>query len=449
MRARSSGLELGSATSVASRAPVETPSRFRATVLAGRPYYFASWLALVGLILPAWEAQFSIADAKFTAGRLGIALLFIPALIILSQRAWRMLACDILAFLFAVWIPVAASYSDVNSLSSAGAESMEFAFSYIAGRALFFQPAALDSFIRVMKLLTIAVIFFAVVENISGRSIAHEVAGAIFGTSPLSTVFRGSTIRAASTFDHPILFGVFCALAGAILLFRETGTLRRALILSLCLGGCILSQSSAALMCFVLMLSACAYDSLLRAVSARWAIFWAVFGAGICASFLLAEHPIGWLISHLTLDPVSGYFRMLIWDAALDRISQKPWTGYALQPFDQNILDTTIDSVWLVVTLRFGIPAGLLLLLTNLAAIWPMRRTNRVRHANSFDARMSLAFTIVLLMFMFAGITVHFWNFMWMFWGLCIGIRASLRERALGSGTITGPVKEASTFGRF
>jgi hypothetical protein len=33
---------------------------------------------------------------------------------------------------------------------------------------------------------------------------------------------------------------------------------------------------------------------------------------------------------------------------------------------------------------------------------------------------------------MFAGLTVDFWNYTWMFWGLCIGIRASLRELSMG-----------------
>ena len=45
--------------------------------------------------------------------------------------------------------------------------------------------------------------------------------------------------------------------------------------------------------------------------------------------------------------------------------------------------------------------------------------------------QMRHAFTLVLLMFMFTGLTVHFWKSMLMFWGLCLGIRASLRELAI------------------
>ena len=428
-RARSASLEAGPAASRECQAFASLDSKQTGAV--GPRYYLASWLALIGLIIPAWEAQISIAGAKFTAGRLGIIVLVIPAIIVLARRGRHAVACDFFAFLTAAWILLAGSSTGgFSSLSSAAAESMEFLFSYIVGRAFFFQPAALDTFIRVLKFLTITVIVIAVFENISGHWIAHETAAAVFGTSPLTPVFRGSTIRATSTLDHPILFGVFCGLVSAILLLWEQKALRRIFFSGICLMGCILSQSSAALMSFVLVLAAYSYDRLMRATPARWTIFWGVLGAGFGAVFVLSEHPIGWFISHLTLDPETGYYRILIWNAALDRISQSPLTGYALELFNENILDSTVDCVWLVEALRFGIPASAFLLSANLAAIWPTGRIKPSVPLN-FDERMNFAFTIVLLMFMFTGITVHFWNYMWIFWGLCIGIKASLRERIL------------------
>jgi hypothetical protein len=45
--------------------------------------------------------------------------------------------------------------------------------------------------------------------------------------------------------------------------------------------------------------------------------------------------------------------------------------------------------------------------------------------------KMSTAFTIVLILLVFDGLTVHYWNFLWIFWGVCIGIRVSLRELSL------------------
>lgn len=398
--------------------------------LAGPRHQFVSWFVLIGLVVPAWEAQISIAGAKFTAGRLAVTVLVVPALVLLTRRGRHAVACDLLAFLTAAWmLGAAASTGGLESLSSPAAESLQFLFSYIVARGYFLSEAALDTFVRALKILTVAVVLIGAAEFVSGRWIAHDAAAAIFGTSPLGAVYRGGSIRATSTLDHPILFGVFCALVNPIVLLSERVAGRAILLSGVCLMGCLLSQSSAALMAYALGVAAYSYDRLMRRLPGRWTIFWTVVAVALSALIALSQHPIGWLISHLTLDPETGYYRILIWDAAFERIAQSPLTGYSFQLFDENILDATIDCVWLVEALRFGIPAMALLFVTNLTAIWPVRRHIQVG-SGDFQERMNFAFTIVLLLFMFTGITVHFWNYMWIFWGLCIGIKASLRESA-------------------
>jgi hypothetical protein len=403
-------------------------------IAAGRSNTLAAWLALIGIILPAWEMHVYIAGAKFTAGRMGVVLLFLPALGMLCQRGRGTVLSDLFAFLTAAWILCAAVYTTgAGSISSAGAESLEFIASYVVGRAFFFGPAALNAFVRVLKVLAAAAIILALIDVLTGRWAAHDVAAAMFGTSALGPVFREGVVRATSTFDHPILFGTFCSLISAIFLFWETNSLRRIIFVALCFVGCVVSRSSAALMCFMIIIAAYAYNNLMLQIRARWVALWTIFATILAVIFLVSEHPIGWVISHLTLDPVTGYYRILIWDAALDRISQSPVAGYSLQLFNQNILDSTVDCVWLVVALRFGIPTSVFLFLTNVTAFLPAKRSYQMQVRNTFAERMSLAFTIVLLMFMFAGLTVHFWNYMWIFWGVCIGMRASLREMALGT----------------
>lgn len=401
-----------------------------------RRYVLASWLALIGLMIPGSEAQIFIAGAKFTPARLALVALIIPAIFILVRRGRHLVACDIAVGLMMAWIFTAAASvtSSSESLSSTAAVSMEFLFSYIVGRAFFIQPAALDVFVRTLKLVTIVVVTIAMAEVITGQWLAHEITATIFGTSPLDEVFRQGIVRATSTLDHPILFGVYCALVNVILLFWEQSAGRRLLSSFVCLAGCLLSQSSAALMAYALGIAAYSYEHLMHQISIRWVIFWSSFGCVIGAAFLLSQHPIGWLISHLTLDPQSGYFRILIWDLAFERIGQSPLFGHSFEMFGDPILDTTIDCVWLVNALRFGIPASALLFLANVTAFWPTRHSRMNGH-DLFSQRMRLAFTTVLLLFIFSGITVHFWNYMWIFWGLCIGIRGALRESTLNHGT--------------
>jgi hypothetical protein len=115
-------------------------------------------------------------------------------------------------------------------------------------------------------------------------------------------------------------------------------------------------------------------------------------------------------------------------------IARAPFTGYAYASYNNNIIDGSVDAVWLVFALRFGLPMAILFLLTNIAALLPTQRSENTPNDTDLD-RTRRAFTTVLLLFMFAGLTVHFWNYMLMFWGLCIGTRASIRELAIAPRT--------------
>lgn len=406
-------------------------ARPRAGYGRGRPNYLAAWLILVGLILPAWEMHIFIAGSKFTVGRMGVTLLFLPAFIAMFRPGRSLSIADILAFAIVTWMMIAAgSAAGFKGMFSAGATSLEFIAGYWAARAFISSPAALDSFVRVLKNLTMAAVALAMLDTISSRWLSHDIAAAIFQNPVLSPVFRGNMIRATSTFDHPILFGVFCGSILAILLFWEKNPRKKVFFAFVCFLGCFLSQSSAALMCFGLTLFAYAYEKLLKNFAQRWLVFWLMLAASLTYIFLVTANPIGWLISNLTLDPISGYYRILIWDAALAKIDESPLFGYTVESFDDQILDATIDSVWLVSALRFGIPVVVLLILINIVAMLPTKPVRQRTPNGAYIEDMHLAFTIVLVLYMFAGITVHFWNYSWIFWGVCLGIAASLREMA-------------------
>jgi hypothetical protein len=394
----------------------------------GRANSFAAWLALIGIVVPT-EMSISIGGARFTPGRVGVILLFFPAIFILCQRGRRLLLSDLFACAIATWMIGAVLLTgNLGSLASAVAESLEFCGGYLVARAFFFGPVALHSFMRVLKILAFTSIIFAMADTISGRLILHDTIASIVHALPPDAQYRRGMVRAASTFDHAILFGAFCSLVATILLYSELSVLRGILWVGLCLFGCILSLTSAALMSFSIFLAAYTYDRSMRRYRWRWGALWMVVAVFGLAVFLITNRPLGWVLSHLTLDPQSGYFRLMIWDAALVYIAQSPMTGFGVDLLNHPILDATVDSVWLVFALRFGVPMIMLLFLTNVATFLPVGQVSNDRAGDSYMEGMRTGFTMVLVMFMFIGLTVHFWNYMWIFWGLCIGIRASLRE---------------------
>jgi hypothetical protein len=401
-----------------------------------RPSRLPGWLSLVGIVIPS-ALQVSIAGANLTAGRLGITLLLVPALVPLLQAGRRALLSDLLALLTAIWIVGSASYAaGLASAISATAESLELVGAYFVARAFFFKPTALRHFIGALKIFAAISIVVAIGDVLSGRSIARGILSSALGgtmfvdAALVEDTYRG--IRATSTFDHPILFGCFCSLTAAILLYAEQTAAKRIFWVGLCSLGCLLAQSSAAVMALFIALATYAFDCSMRRYQWRWSFLCMVGVVLLLLVFIISNNPSGWVIANLTFDPQTGFWRRLIWDAAETQIARAPITGHGFVLFGDYILDKTVDSVWLVVGLRYGIPMIILLVLLNVSSFWPTGRRS-VKRTRDLGP-MRTAFTLVLVTFMFAGLTVHFWNYMWIFWGLCIGIRASLREQSMSRG---------------
>ena len=207
---------------------------------ARRGNLLVALFALAGVVLPQ-EVQISLgAGAKFTSGRIAAALLLFPALLVLCKKGRRFVLCDFLAFATAAWMIIAsASSSGASAIPTAGGDALDFLGGYLISRAYFFGRPALDTFVRVLKVFAIIAIIFGMADSISGRLITHETFSGLFEAQYHPAELRNGWVRAASTFDHPILFGVFCALTAAILLYWEKSFLRRSVAVSLCFLGCI------------------------------------------------------------------------------------------------------------------------------------------------------------------------------------------------------------------
>lgn len=387
-----------------------------------RANLLAALIALAGIVLPT-ELQISFGPGiTFPPGRISAAVLFFPALLVLCKNGRHLVLCDFLAPATAAWM-IVASVSSVgaNAIPTAGGDALDFLGGYLISRAYFFGRPALDTFVRVLKVFAFIAIIIAVADSISANMITHKA------VAPLDEAgLRNGWVREASTFDHPIPFGIFCALTAAILLYWEKTLLRRSVAVGLCFLGCILSLSSAALMAFSIILFAFTYDQLLRRYSWRWSAFWITVGTLMFAVFVVTAHPLNWVFSRLTFNPQTAFYRAMVWDVASAYIAQSPVIGYGYQFNDAN-LDNTVDSIWLVLSLRFGVPMFVLFFLTNVAVFFPSQRNFKGTNDVYVD-QMCRAFALVVLIFMFTGLTVHFWKYMLMFWGLCLGVRASLRE---------------------
>ena len=386
---------------------------------------FVAWLVLIGIAIPSGINSYL---GVFYPARIFIALLLLPALAKLFRRDRRLGASDALVCTMAIWMLVAASQTD-HEWSSTVALIVEFCGGYIVARAYFFGRPALETFVRVLKLITLVIIALAAFEHVTRHNIAT-----LFGLPDTAHEYRYGLLRAYSTFPISILFGTFCACAGAVFLYSERSFLGRISYGGLCFLGCVLAMSSAPLLAFMIVLSAYFYDRMLREYHWRWRLLVTVMYAFLAGVFMIANKPVSWLVANLTLDPSTGYFRVATWDTALYYIPFSPYVGYGFAGFapqDDFFGNASVDCVWLAMALRSGIPLVVLVLLAHIASFRSNHSGNAQHSDGPYVSNLRTGFTLALVALMFVGLTVHYWNSIWMFWGVVLGIRASLGELCL------------------
>ncbi|MCK1587735.1 hypothetical protein [Bradyrhizobium sp. 169] len=400
------------------------------------PNPIVAWLCFVGVLFPGGLVASNALGPKLTVGRGALLLLVLPALIRLGKSYRRLIVADYLMGTTAVWmIGVAAYVGGTESMSSAGAQATELAGAYFVARGFFLGPEAVAVFIRALKGTLAIVVLLGIADTLSGRLFIHEALARLANSAPLlAPDFRINLVRAASTFDHPILFGTFCTISGVILMGSETKPAKWIKWVGISGLGCFVALSSGPLLSLLIALGAYAYDRSLKQFPWRGSLFWTLIVSLVIVLFAVTNRPVAWIITNLTLDPVSGWFRLMIWDLALARIDEQPFTGFAFLPLNDYILDYTVDSVWLQLALRFGLPMIAMLILVNISTVIGDSGA-QVRGSEEVDTdRLKWGFSAAVVMLMLTGLTVHYWHFVWIFWGLCLGIRGSLRESSLTEG---------------
>jgi succinate dehydrogenase hydrophobic anchor subunit len=391
---------------------------------------FPIWLLLTAILLiPAsLNIHLSGDGVKFTPGRAAIALLLLPGLLTLSRAPRRVVASDVFVFLTALWM-IASRIPEDGLNPSAVASVIELFGGYMLGRIYFYGPHVLKRFLRIFKIIAFLVISIAVLDPIFGINVVQATANLIMTNPFYFPQYRLGIVRAVSTLEMYEQYGTFCVAAASIFLFMENKATRYRWA-GFCFFGCVLALSSGPLLAFTLMISFFVYDRLLCRYAWRWKLVTAIFMLFLFTVFNVVAKPLSWIVSHLTLDPETGYFRIYVFDYVSQQIWLRPLTGFGFGPIgdDEFLSVTTVDNVWLVCAARYGIPMIAFFLLANLASFASFASRGRNRRIDPFMTKAATGFTQVILIFMLVGLTVHFWNAMWQFWAVCIGIRGSIKE---------------------
>jgi hypothetical protein len=387
-------------------------------------------LTLLTLFLP--EAMsFYIADLRLTLTRL-IFLIMASAVIRkfaahVTAPSYRLVASDLFVVAASVWMFVGPSvtYGLADSLVHSGPIVLEYMIAYLATRVLVRDEQDVGAFVSLLCLVISVVAWVALLDTVTGRYFTRELSEQLTGYQKVWHVAdetRFGLLRAAGPVEHPILFGVICA-AGLLLSIAANVRWKPLCILS-CLMGLLISLSSAPEQAAVMGLGLYGYGAFLPRAKKKWLLLSVIPIITIVGLFTSTPTPFGHIFDLLTIDPATAYFRLYIWNSVGPAILDQPF--FAVLPTGYDYAGS-VDSVWLVLSLEYGMVCSVLAGLSLIGACsYP---TNRYRSGLSkAGAGTGMALGIIIFLIIYLGFTVHFWGSTWILIGLLTGLRARLGE---------------------
>ncbi len=355
--------------------------------------------------------------------------------------------CRIVSVLaLAFWCPFALAVTGgvATMASSLGQVGADLFISYAVARVTLGNVVALRTGVKAMVLVMACMLAMGFIDMAAGENIFARLATSLVGSSEravhiyggdpstakfVTTQYRFGLPRARGSIEHAILYGAFFAITAPVMFYSTASSLRRLFVLGGCALGVFMSISSAPILAFVLLCAFLGYDALFRNLRYRWTFLVCLIVAGLLTALLLVDDPVDAIITSFTLDPQTGYTRLLIWKWIGKDLVASPWLGLGAQDwFRPSTLLDTVDCLWLNLAYQFGY-VGLGLFLASMVGCFfvvtprPMRQ-----HRSDVYALPTVSLNIALFLAFFIAFTVHLWGSAWSLVGFVIGARAGLSE---------------------
>lgn len=378
------------------------------------PAAASNWVMffVIALLVP---IQIYIGDIRLSFYRVTLLLAIVPiALQLISARPIRLHLVDILIILFGLTGAFSLVMTDA-SVSAVGIFLLESLSPYFLARAFVRNSQHFSTMVRVLTTCIIATIPFALYENVTRDPILLSVLGKVFQVLPnVPHEQRLGFDRAQVTFDHPILYGVFCAFGFALAVYstRPDPPLRLSVLRGALVGlAAFLSLSSGAMVPVALQVILILYDRALKGFRQRWIVLVGCFVTVYAVVEGLSNRSMAQIaIPYLALNPGTAWTRLNVNDWALSGIMAHPWFGFGFTlawPTPFWIVTTSIDNFWLALAFRHGLPTMLLLIGAIGCLLLSVIFT---RQTDPFVRACRTGFVIAIVSICIAVITVHFWN---------------------------------------
>lgn len=407
--------ERGDGRAAARRARARADARPRATdrlrdTSAGGAT--AAGFLLIFIFSMLFPVYFHLGGLRLSPLRILMLAAFIPlAVRLFSGAAGRLNGFDIVFGLFCLWMSLSLLVTEGPArIPFIGITVVELYGGYLCGRVLVRSYDDYRTFIRCF-LIGLAFLFpFALVELLTTRQLLNDFFGSFASTfhKGPSTRPRWGLMRTMASFEHAILFGLFCSIgfANVFYLYREQ-VLKRIGLTAFVTFMTFMSLSSAPLLSVILQGGMIVWNKITKG---RWGLLIVLtIIAYIVVDLLSNRTPITILISYATFDAHTAWTRVVQWDHGIANVLANPVFGIGLTAsWDRpSWLGDSVDNFWLVIAMRHGLPGIALLLGAIGVGIWRIVRA-RGLSAEAETCRTGYMITLVGVLITLA--TVHIWG---------------------------------------
>lgn len=419
----------------------------------------------VYFLVIAFPINFEVASILFNGPRAVQLILFVPlAIRLFSGRVGKILPTDILLVLYLGWALLAmAVNSPERVVNIGGAYVLDMFGAYLLGRNFVRNAQEFRAFCRALFVLLLFTLPFAIYEALTGYAALRDVVSRIpgvFSYVDYSDGLHGRRLglfRSQVIFSHPIHYGVVCSSLFALAfvgLKGTTGTVTRYLMSAAVFVATLASVSSGALLPLLLQVGLIFWGWLFRKVTARWIILGSLAVIGYVVVDVISNRTgIEVFLSYASLDRATAYGRILIFEWGVKSIGNNPFLGIGFNDWVRpRWLASSVDNFWLLVAMRYGVPALFLLALAYLWLIVQVAR--RPIQGGTFAAQYRLGWVISQIAIVLALCTVDVWEAALSFAFLLFGSGASFltvspQESATADRPRTSPSAETLAFTRF
>lgn len=371
----------------------------------------ATWILPLYFVVTLIPMSITIASLRLTPLRVMLLILFIPFVIrLLSGAAGRVRAADMLIMAHAAWITLALMVvHGPEKIPFAGITMVELVGGFFMGRILIRSAADYRRMIWIMVCAMVFLFPFAVIELLTGRMIIPQLIDTVFESFQRANSARGrmGMERVYGVFEHPILFGMFCSLAIANLIYlSQDARLLRLVALILATFLTFTSLSSAPLLACGLQGIMLAWDKITKGA---WKTFMTLGVIGYVGVDLASNRtPITILIDTLTFDANTGWTRIAIFNYGIENAIAHPIFGIGFNDWVRpNWLTGSVDNFWLLNAMRFGFVGAAFLVF---AFVFHLLAILRAPLEDPDEKRLRVGYLIALSAACFTLFTVHVWG---------------------------------------